>query len=116
MIVERGGCVLEIKSNGTDWNAPVQPIHTLLKKLDQKPLDPVYEGMGNFIIKYKTEKQTDNPRYVGCTHFLGHFATIPYVFNVITDERVIIEELTKAIRINQERLDYEQLRKNIFSY
>lgn len=108
--------MLEIKSNGTDWNAPVQPIHTLLKKLDQKPLDPVYEGMGNFIIKYKHVHQTDNPRYVGCTHFLGHFATIPYVFNVITDEKVIIEELTKAIRINQERLDYEQLRRNIFSY
>jgi hypothetical protein len=108
--------VLEIKSNGTDWNSPVQPIQTLLKKLDQKPLDPVYENMGNFIIKYKSERQVDNRRYIGCTHFLGHFATTPYVFSVITDEKVIIEELTKAIRMNQERLDYETLRRNIYSY
>jgi hypothetical protein len=107
--------LLEIKSNGTDWNEPIQPIHTLLKKLDQKPLDPVYETMGNFIIKYRSDRNIENSRYAGCTHFMGHFATIPYVFNIITDERVIIEELTKAIRMNQERLDYESLRKNIFS-
>ncbi|MFC0186966.1 hypothetical protein ACFFJY_01640 [Fictibacillus aquaticus] len=105
--------MLEIKSNGPDWNSPSEPVTHLLKLLDKKPLDPVYEAMGNFIVKNK-KKVAEDPHYAGSTQFFGHFATVPFCFNIITDEKVVIEELTKAIRMNQNRLDYERLRKNMF--
>ncbi|MCK6259234.1 hypothetical protein LCY76_21915 [Fictibacillus sp. KIGAM418] len=109
--------MLDILSNGTDWNDHPVPITTLIKKLKEKPLDPIYESMGNFIVKVNpvTDAQHDI-RHKGCTQFFGHFATIPFVFNIITDEKVVIEELTKAIRMNQQRLDYEALKNHTSMY
>ncbi|MGC4377325.1 hypothetical protein WD019_10355 [Fictibacillus sp. Mic-4] len=109
--------MLEIKSNGADWNDPPNPLTVLYKKLEQKPLDPIYESIGNFIINVNPVTVTQNDRrYSGCKQFIGHFATIPFVFNIITDEKVVIERLTKAIRMNQERADYAALKNRTNSF
>ncbi|EIT83855.1 pyruvate/2-oxoglutarate dehydrogenase complex dehydrogenase (E1) component eukaryotic type beta subunit [Fictibacillus macauensis ZFHKF-1] len=104
--------MLDIIANGSGWNDTPNPLTMLVKKLQEKPLDPIYEAMGNFIVKITESESHSDFRYRGCTRFVGHFATIPYVFNIVTDEKVVIEQLAKAIRMNQQRLDYEALKNH----
>ncbi|WP_261131085.1 hypothetical protein [Bacillus sp. Marseille-Q3570] len=106
--------MLYIDSNGPEWGGgEPENIQALLKRLSSEPLDPIYESMGNFIVSYQPGRSTsENKRFEGCTHFFGHFATSSHVFSIITDEKVVIESLTAAIRMNQCRSDYERLKYN----
>ncbi|WP_349408837.1 hypothetical protein [Pseudalkalibacillus sp. SCS-8] len=106
--------MLYIDANGSQWGGEEpENLPALLKRLKTEPLDPIYEEMGNFIVPYQPSKWTsENKRFQGCTHFFGHFATSSHVFSIITDEQVVIESLTAAIRMNQCRSDYEQIKYN----
>ncbi|MGM7703087.1 hypothetical protein ACSVDE_15250 [Pseudalkalibacillus sp. Hm43] len=106
--------MLYIDANGPDWGGQEpENIPALIKRLKSEPLDPIYETMGNFIVSYQPSSWTpENKRFEGCTHFFGHFATSPYVFSIITDEKVVIDSLTSAIRMNQCRTDYERIKHN----
>lgn len=106
--------MLYIDANGPEWSgAQPEPLPALIKRLKTEPLDPIYEGMGNFIAPYHPSGTGgDARRYEGCTHFFGHFATSSHVFSIITDEKNVIEALTAEIRMNQCRSDYQRIKEN----
>lgn len=90
-----------INSNGSKWagQAP-DSIETLIKVLNESPLDRVFEMYGNFI------KDRDDEYRPGMVNFFGNFFTLSHVFNIDTDDAETIEALTSAIRANQQRSDY----------
>ncbi|MGB8002022.1 MAG: hypothetical protein WCF60_18275 [Anaerobacillus sp.] len=100
--------MLEIIEIGTNEHGRELTIRELIKTLEQHPLDPAFEQSGNFIFPYQPVR--DAKRYAGCKAFFGDFAMISCRFFIVTDEKVLIEELIKAIKENQERIDYGRLR------
>lgn len=109
--------MLEITSNGSKW-AGEKPdtIEQLLEALENNALDRTFENYGNFIIKCTPEYWEENSRQgfmrgmkhlIGTTHFFGNFYSLSHVFNIRTDEPDIVSKLTKAIRANQQRPDYQ---------
>ncbi|MGA9289629.1 MAG: hypothetical protein WBV93_14955 [Anaerobacillus sp.] len=100
--------MLEIIEIGTNEHGRELTIRELIKNLEQHPLDPAFEQSGNFIFPYQPVR--DAKRYAGCKAFFGDFAMISCRFFIVTDEKVLIEELIKAIKENQERIDYGRLR------
>ncbi len=102
--------ILIIKSNGSKW-AGQQPdtIETLLNVLQTYTLDPTFEKYGNFITDYNPIHWDDKNKHLkGCMSFFGNFRTLSHVFNIITDDRGIINQLTVAIRNNQETNEYKE--------
>ena len=47
-------------------------------------------------------------KYKGLTAISGNFLTYSHAFRLLTDDTELIEELTKAIRKNQETEEYKQ--------
>ncbi len=104
--------ILEIKSNGSKW-AGQEPdtIETLLSVLENNVLDPTFEKYGNFVKEYVPMKWTENNEYLkGCTSFFGNFYTLSHVFNIITNDKEIIDRLTDAIGKNQATEEYKQIK------
>lgn len=91
--------MLRVNSNGSKF-AGEKPdtIEKLIEVLANHPLDRRFEDNGNFIMSYN-----DN-----CTKFFGNFYTLSHVFNIVTDEADVIEQLTTAIKTNLQRPDYRR--------
>ncbi|WP_347548921.1 hypothetical protein ABFG93_15500 [Pseudalkalibacillus hwajinpoensis] len=100
--------MLEIIEIGRNEHGRELTIRELIKILEEQPLDPAFEQSGNFIFPYQPVR--DAKRYSGCKAFFGDFAMISCRFFIVTDEKVLIEELIMAIKDNQQRIDYERLR------
>lgn len=100
--------MLEIVEIGQNQHGRDFTIRELVRLLEEHSLDPAYEQSGNFIFPYQPVR--DAKRYTGCRAFFGDFAMISCRFFIITDETVLIDELVKAIRENQQRIDYARLR------
>lgn len=85
-----------IESNGSRWHgqAPA-PVAELLEVLAAEPLSRTFEVYGNFIIDRGGE-----------TLFWGNFHGVSHVFNVRTSDPALIEQLTAAIRANQQTPAY----------
>jgi len=109
--------MLEIKSNGSKWfGEEPDTIEKLLEVLAVEPLDRKFENFGNFIYKPFTWKYgrgnrivNDKPMYPdnpAMLNFFGNFLRVSHVFNITTDDPVIIAKLRKAIRANKKRPDY----------
>ena len=108
-LVKKGeSTLLEIIEIGTNEFGREITIRELIKTLENNPLDPAFEQSGNFIFPYQPVR--DAKRYAGCKAFFGDFAMISCRFFIVTDEKVLIQELIKAIKENQERIDYGRLR------
>ena len=106
--------MLEIMSNGSKWagEAP-DSIALLLDVLSREPLDPTFELYGNFIQPDLPESYIRNGHLQaipGAYRFFGNFYLLSHVFRIRTDERLIIDALTAAIRANQQREDYQAAR------
>lgn len=108
LLKEGGMTLLEIIEIGKNEHGRELTIRELIKKLEEHPLDPGFEQSGNFIFPYQPVR--DAKRYAGCKAFFGDFAMISCRFFIVTDEKVLIEELIIAIKENQERIDYGRLR------
>jgi hypothetical protein len=91
--------VTEINHNGSHF-AGEKPdtVDELCGVLAVEPLDRAFEAFGNFILEL-----TDDG---GLLRFWGNFAKVSHVFSIDTDEPTVIEQLTTAIRENQQRPDY----------
>jgi hypothetical protein len=101
--------MIQIISNGSKW-AGEQPdtVEKLIEVLGEQPLNPTFEGYGNFIIEENTDlvKHGVSVR----VRFFGNFARLSHVFNIRTDEPDLIATLTKAIRDNQATSAYQLVR------
>lgn len=102
--------MLEIISNGSKWvGQSPDTIDTLLEVLSKHTLDPRFERYGDFV-------RADTPDiYIrdghsqvipGAVRFFGNFIDISHVFNIRTDETVIIKALTDAIAANKQTQAY----------
>lgn len=47
-------------------------------------------------------------KYKGLTAISGNFLKLSHAFSLLTDDKELIEELTEAIRKNQETEEYKQ--------
>lgn len=86
-----------IHSNGS---GRILPIEELFSRLQSEPLDRTFDDdrFGRFVYAHDTEP--------GVVCFFGNFHTYSHVFNICTDDAELIERLTAAIRLNQQRPDY----------
>jgi len=77
-------------------------IPALKELLKKEPLDRTFERYGNFVMS------TDAPAYRGrgYTMIWGNFKNVSAVFDIVTNSKKIIKELTALIRKNQQREDY----------
>lgn len=83
-------------------------IDTLIEKLNTYSLDPTFENYGNFVTQFNPKRWTDdNEKYRGLTCFFGNFHTYSSVFRVYTNDPIVIDRLTQAIRSNQLTEAYE---------
>lgn len=91
----------QITSNGSKWcgEAP-DTIEDLFHTLQTETLHPMFERFGNFVEEAPS----------GLVRFWGNFATVSHVFQIDTDEPVLICGLTLAIRGNQATQSYRQMR------
>ena len=99
----------QIQSMGSHYDGEgVAAIDGLFAMLAEHPLDRSFEEYGNFA--YSLDEDTDYiarfPEWAGHTAFFGNFYDYSFVFNFKTDDAVLIERLTTAIRANQQRPDY----------
>lgn len=78
-------------------------IDHLLELLDTEPLDKNFENFGNFVHKNGV-RDDKNPQDYVC--FFGSFRYFSYPFRICTDEPKIIDNLTTAIRANQQKAGY----------
>lgn len=108
--------MLEIRSNGSKWYGQTpDTIEQLLEVLKTYTLDPTFEKYGNFIYPYVPYRgwNDKNQVYKGCTLISGNFYTLSHVFSIITDDLVLMERITAAIRDNQQTEDYQQAKIEI---
>ena len=97
--------MIRINSNGSKWlGQEPDSIEDLFAVLAEYMLNPMFEDYGNFIMALYPKL----PSQKGVVRFWGNFLTVSHVFSIDTDEPELIENLTKAIRLNQERPDYRK--------
>lgn len=107
-----------ITSNGSHC-AGEQPatIDELLQVIEHEPLDRKFEKYGNFIYRnpqtcvYLGQGKYRDTGHIypgqNITRFSGNFLHVSHVFNIDTSDPVVVERLTKAIRSNKQRADYQ---------
>lgn len=103
-----------------------QKIEDLLNLLKTEPLDPRFEEFGNFVAMAYGAKVDGydilnepnivstgprNPEAPDAVNFFGNFYRYSFVFNIDTDEVLLINQLTAAIRSNQLTTAYKNARK-----
>ena len=102
-------------SNGSKWagQAP-DSVEDLVAVLAENPLDPKFEGYGNFAYPLDVPECWDNPeaykQYSGQVRFFGNFAELSHGFNITSDEPETIRKLIEAIRKNQASAEYQRVR------
>ena len=90
------------------WGFVEDTKENILKDLAEYTLDPVFEEYGNFVYIPTWEDEEASEKYKGLTAISGNFLTYSHAFRLLTDDTELIEELTKAIRKNQETEEYKQ--------
>jgi hypothetical protein len=90
------------------WSFMEDTKENILKDLAEYTLDPVFEEYGNFVYIPTWEDEEAAEKYKGLTAISGNFLTYSHAFRLLTDDTELIEELTKAIRKNQETEEYKQ--------
>jgi hypothetical protein len=87
-----------VEHNGSKFygEAP-DPIEALLDVLAREPLRRTFENYGNFAM----------PERDGYVRFWGNFFAVSHCFSIYTNDPDVIDRLTKAIRENQQRVDYK---------
>lgn len=83
-------------------------LELLFDRLANHPLDRTfeYDAFGSFITTDPVNLRGEPMGSPGAVSFFGNFFTYSHVFNVLTDDAVLIERLTTAVRANQLREDY----------
>lgn len=116
-----------IQHNGSHFaGTPPDDVSVLLDVLGREPLDPCFEKYGNFwtcdpcegvrnprwSYTYPNEPQfIDGPRIFkadGVYSFFGNFLNLSHGFGIYTNDPDTIQQLTAAIRMNQQRPDYQR--------
>ena len=92
-----------IHSNGS---GAVQPIEALFARLESDVLDRSFERYGNFIEPDPVNMKGEPLGAAGSVSFWGNFLTYSHVFGIITDDADLIQQLTAAIRRNQQTPAY----------
>lgn len=90
------------------WSFMEDTKENILKDLAEYTLDPVFEEYGNFVYMPTWEDEQSAEKYKGLTAISGNFLTYSHAFRLLTDDVELIEELTKAIKKNQETEEYKQ--------
>lgn len=111
--------MLEIISNGRSKNVPVwvndkpATIEDLIEVLKNYTLDPMFEKYGNFINYNPQWIITEaKDKYKNCVKIFGNFQNISHGFNIITDDKNIINSLEIVIKNNIQSKEYQEARKN----
>lgn len=95
-------------------------VNRLLELLPTRTLDPTFEEYGNFISAdlFHPKWDADQAEYVddhtrpiypdtpGMVRFFGNFYDYSAVFRIDTNDRALIDQLTAAIRANQQTPAY----------
>ena len=95
------------------WSFMEDTKENILKDLAEYTLDPVFEEYGNFVYMPTWEDEQSAEKYKGLTAISGNFLTYSHAFRLLTDDVELIEELTKAIRKNQETEEYKQAKARL---
>lgn len=95
--------MLEIRSNGSKWfgQSPA-PLEELYQTLTEHTLDPAFEMYGNFLNRapqWISEGATQ--KYTGCASIFGNFLTYSHAFDLVTDEKEIIDEIEHLVAENK---------------
>ena len=90
------------------WSFMDDTKENILKDLAEYTLDPTFEDYGNFVYVPTWCDEESAEKYKGLTAIDGNFLIFSHAFRVLTDDSELIEELTKAIRKNQETEEYKQ--------
>ena len=90
------------------WSFIDDSKENILKDLTEYTLDPAFEDYGNFVYNPTWEDEETAEKYKGLTAICGNFLTYSHAFRLLTDDTELIEELTMAIRNNQETEEYKQ--------
>lgn len=97
---DRAKTTIEIVSNGS---GTIRPLADLFAALERHTLSPTFEEYGNFV------SETADGRI----SFFGNFHDYSHVFQIITDDRDLIDRLTAAIRANQATREYVAARAEV---
>ena len=108
--------MLEIISNGSKWNGEKpDSIDILIEVLKDYALDPMFEECGDFVNHNPTWLNPEaKEKYKNCTEIFGNFLTLSHVFNIITDDKNIIDKLAKCIQDNKSTGEYIRAKKEYF--
>ena len=90
------------------WSFMDDTKENILNDLAEYTLDPTFEDYGNFVYIPTWCDEESAEKYKGLTAIDGNFLAFSHAFRVFTDDVELIEELTKAIRKNQETEEYKQ--------
>lgn len=93
-------------------------IEKLFEMLDKHPLDPTFEGYGDFlsraerhVVESYNEDPDRTPLDPGATyHSFGNFYTYSCAFSVYTSDPAVIDRLTAAIKANKGTAAYKEAR------
>jgi hypothetical protein len=104
-VLTRDGFATRVESCGSTWGGE-KPMHldTLLDRLAEHPLDRRFGPTFGRKLAAK-DGLPGHGDQVGW-HFFGNFLTYSHVFNIFTDDPLVIDTLRAAIRSNQRRGDY----------
>lgn len=95
------------------WSFMEDTKENILKDLEKYTLDPVFEDYGNFIYIPTWLDEESAEKYKGMTAISGNFLTYSHAFRLLTDDKELIEELTEAIRKNQDTEEYKQAKERL---
>lgn len=95
------------------WSFMEDTKENILKDLKLHTLDPVFEEYGNFVYIPTWEDEEAAEKYKGLTAISGNFLTYSHAFRLLTDDADLIEELTKAIRENQDTEEYKRAKERL---
>lgn len=90
------------------WSFMEDTKENILKDLAEYTLDPIFEDYGNFVYNPTWEDEETAEKYKGLTYISGNFLTYSHAFRLLTDDTELIDELTTAIRKNQQTEEYKQ--------
>ena len=101
----------EIEAPEAAWRRIPDTAESIMRDLKQYTLDPTFELYGGFVNRFPEWIDAEHAdKYIGCTIIGGNFLAYSHAFDVITDDRELIEWFAEAIKENQQREEYKQAR------
>jgi hypothetical protein len=105
--------ILLINSNGPPSHHPQESLDLLFDLLATEPLDRKFEQFGNFLYAAGSQRHgfvnpelRDAARRDKLVHVWGNFLHRSHVFSISTNDKQLLQRLSRAIRANQKRADY----------